>query len=135
EADWPDAYMVNRFVKGLGPAQKPIDALAGFKRFPQWMWRNADVLSFVEWLGKHNQALPYEKKTGFFGLDLYSLYSSMDAVLNYLAKVDPDAAERAKKRYACLSAFTQDAQAYGQASYLGLRKDCEDEVIAQLADL
>src|SRR5437016_6132201 len=72
-------------------------ALADFKRFPQWMWRNADVVEFVEWLRRHNDALPSDApKVGFYGLDLYSLRASMETVLRYLEKVDPPAAARAR---------------------------------------
>ena len=78
EADWPDAYRVNRYVRGRGDDAEAIDALAGFKRFPTWMWRNADVLDFVGWLRDHNDAVrPGKPKVGFYGLDLYSLHASM----------------------------------------------------------
>src|SRR5574338_685719 len=82
EADWPDAYRINRFVRGQGPQVDSVDALSGFKRFPQWMWRNADVLDFVGWLRDHNDEQSYpERKAGFYGLDLYSLRASIEAVL------------------------------------------------------
>ena len=94
EADWPDAYRVNRYVRGRGDDAEAIDALAGFQRFPTWMWRNADVLDFVGWLRNHNDSLPRAcRKVGFYGLDLYSLHASMAAVIAYLDKVDPEAAE------------------------------------------
>src|SRR6184192_2363281 len=80
EADWPDAYRINRFVRGAGNDTESIDALAGFKRFPTWMWRNADVLDFVGWLRAYNDTVPSAAKVGFYGLDLYSLHSSVEAV-------------------------------------------------------
>src|SRR5579864_2106376 len=87
EADWPYAYRVNRYVRGQGSDTEAIDALAGFQRFPSWMWRNADVLDFVGWLRAHNDSLSSGKsKTGFYGLDLYSLHTSIQAVLSYLEK-------------------------------------------------
>jgi erythromycin esterase-like protein len=133
EADWPDAYKINRFVRrGDGTA---VGSLSGFKRFPTWMWRNADVLAFIEWLRKSNESLEPPDQCGFYGMDLYSLYSSMDAVINYLEKVDPDAAERARQRYACFEHFGDDEQAYGYATNLGLTKPCEDEVVQALIDL
>ena len=96
EADWPDAYRVNRYVTGGGDDADATEALGGFRRFPQWMWRNADVLDFVGWLRAHNDALPTAApKVGFYGLDLYSLHASIDAVLQYLRIVDPAAARRA----------------------------------------
>ena len=92
----------------------PSEALADFRRFPTWMWRNTDVVEFVEWLRAHNDALPQgAAKVGFYGLDLYSLRASMEAVLGYLEKVDPEAAKRARERYACFDHFGEDTQVYG----------------------
>jgi len=136
EADWPDAYRVNRFVRGGGDDAEAIDALAGFRRFPAWMWRNADVLDFVGWLRAHNdQAGPGRRKVGFYGLDLYSLHASMTAVIAYLDKVDPAASERARHRYACFDFYGDDPQAYGFGTTLRLGHTCENEVITQLVDL
>lgn len=135
EADWPDSVIVNRFVKGQGDSVDAFDSLSGFQRFPTWLWRNADVLSFVEWLRAYNDRIvAYDKKVGFYGLDLYSLYRSAEAVVNYLQAYDPAAAERAKSRYACLSAFG-DEQAYGYAASLGMTDACEQKVIAELVEL
>lgn len=136
EADWPDAYRINRYVRGVGSDVDSVDALAGFKRFPTWMWRNADVLDFVGWLRSHNDLLPPNKtKVGFYGLDLYSLHASIEAVLTYLDRIDPDAARRARERYACFDHFGKDEQAYGYATGLGIAESCEDEVVTQLLDL
>src|SRR5206468_13087433 len=75
EADWPDAYRVNRYVRGAEEGLA-VDAFADFRRFPAWMWRNANVLEFVGWLRDHNDALqPTARKVGFYGLALYSLHS------------------------------------------------------------
>src|SRR5438270_1305575 len=77
EADWPDAYRVNRYVRGATDDASSEEALAGFMRFPTWMWRNSDVLDFVGWLRDHNDAVSSEPaKVGFYGLDLYSLHAS-----------------------------------------------------------
>ncbi len=136
EADWPDAHRVHRYVTGTGDDPDAVDALGGFVRFPQWMWRNADVLDFVGWLRAHNDGLPASApRVGFYGLDLYSLHTSIDAVLHYLRVVDPEGARRAAERYACFDAFGQDLQAYGHATTLGLTPTCEREVIAQLLEL
>src|SRR5258706_5652259 len=90
EADWPDAYRVNRYVRGIDDDNTPEEALAGFKRFPVWMWRNTVVLDFVQWLRAYNASLPSTtRQTGFYGLDLYSLLASMEEVIRYLDKVDP----------------------------------------------
>jgi len=136
EADWPDAYRVNRFVRGVGEDTDAEQALAGFQRFPQWMWRNADVLDFIGWLRAYNDGrTAIGTKVGFYGLDLYSMHASMAAVLEYLDKVDPDAAQRARDRYACFDHFGEDPQAYGYAATAGLAESCEREVVAQLAEL
>jgi len=136
EADWPDAYRVNRFVHGRTSDAEAIDSLAGFKRFPTWMWRNADVLDFIGWLRAHNDALPNgAHKVGFYGLDLYSLHASIDAVLGYLAKVDPEAARRARYRYSCFDHFGENTQAYGYAAGFDLTESCENEVVSQLVEL
>ena len=114
EADWPDAYRVNRYVRGMSDDVDAIEALADFRRFPTWMWRNTDVVEFLEWLRAYNDALPPSAtKIGFYGLDLYSLRASMEAVLRYLEKVDPEAAKRARARYACFDHFGEDTQVYG----------------------
>ena len=135
EADWPDAWRVNRYVRADGTDPDAEQALGGFKRFPQWMWRNADVLDFVGWLRSHNEGLPPERRAGFYGLDLYSLHASMEAVVSYLRKVDPGAAERAALRYGCFDRFGEDPQRYGYSAAIGLSSSCESEVVSQLIDL
>ena len=136
EADWPDAYRVNRYVQGVGSDADAVEALGGFKRFPAWMWRNADVLDFVGWLRSYNDDLaPHETKIGFYGLDLYSLHTSMAEVLAYLDRIDPEAAQRARARYACFDHFGKNEQAYGYATGLGLAESCEEEVVSQLVEM
>ncbi len=135
EADWPDAYRVNRYVQGRGGDGDAVAALDGFRRFPQWMWRNADVLDFVGWLRAHNDGLAEAEQVGFYGLDLYSLQASMDAVLRYLEVVDPEAARRARTRYGCFALFGDDPAAYGHAASAGLARSCEAVVAEQLAEL
>jgi erythromycin esterase-like protein len=136
EADWPDAYRVNRYVRGTTSDREAIDSLAGFKRFPTWMWRNTIIVDFVEWLRDYNASLPQEKaKVGFYGLDLYSLYTSIEAVVSYLNRIDPPAAKRALYRYSCFEHFAEDTQAYGYAANFGLSESCEREVIEQLVEL
>lgn len=135
EADWPDAWRVNRYVRGLSDDVDADTALSGFQRFPAWMWRNTVVRDFVEWLRDHNASLKPDKQAGFYGLDLYSLFSSMQAVLTYLAKADPEAAQRAKARYACFDHAAEDAQAYGYAASFGLKGSCEDEAVQVLREM
>lgn len=137
EADWPDAYRVNRFVLGQGDGEQPADqafeALSGFRRFPAWMWRNMDVLAFLEWLRGHNQRRA--ASVGFFGLDLYSLYGSAQEVLRFLDRTDTEAAARARFRYSCFDQFGEDSQAYGYAAGFELTESCEQGVMEQLLEM
>lgn len=135
EADWPDAWRVNRYIRGAPDDRDAEAALSGFERFPTWMWRNTEVRDFVEWLREHNRGLAPSQQVGFYGMDLYSLYASMRAVLDYLDRVDPEAAQRARSRYACFDHFAEDSQAYGYAASFGMKSSCEDEVIQQLRDM
>jgi erythromycin esterase-like protein/predicted phosphoribosyltransferase len=136
EADWPDAYRLNRYVRGASDDVDAVEALADFRRFPTWMWRNTVVVEFIEWLRAHNDALPPgAEKVGFYGLDFYSLHASMKAVLQYLEKVDPEAAKLARERYSCFDHVGEDTQAYGLMTRLNLSKSCEEEVVAQLLEL
>jgi len=135
EADWPDAYRVNRYVRSESDDDNADDALAGFERFPTWMWRNTVVAEFVEWLRDYNRPLPDSKRAGFYGLDLYSLFRSMEAVVEYLEGVDPEAARRARYRYGCFDHFGEDSQAYGYAASFDLSQSCEDEAVRQLREM
>jgi erythromycin esterase-like protein len=133
EADWPDAYRVNRYVRQQSDDADVEKSLAGFKRFPTWMWRNTDVVKFVEWMRSYNDALPPQAiKAGFYGLDLYSMFTSLQEVLRYLDKIDPEAALHARARYACFDHFDEDSQRYGYATGFGFSPSCEDAVVAQL---
>jgi erythromycin esterase-like protein/hypoxanthine-guanine phosphoribosyltransferase len=136
EADWPDAYRVNRFVRGAGDDTDVDGALSDFRRFPVWMWRNVEVAEFVGWLREWNDALPANApKVGFYGLDLYSLHGSMEAVVEYLERVDRDAAARARQRYACFDQFGPDPQVYAYEAGLAGAEPCEFEAVQQLIDL
>ncbi len=136
EADWPDAYRVDRYVRGRSGDTGPIQALSGFTRFPVWMWRNRDVEALVAWLRQYNAARAGDApQAGFYGLDLYSMYRSRAEVVRYLSRVDPSAARHAHERYACFDHFGEDEQAYGYAAGLGLSQSCEDEVVQQLREL
>jgi erythromycin esterase-like protein len=136
EADWPDAYRVNRYVRWVGNDANASMALDDFKRFPTWMWRNTEVVQFVEWMRAYNSTVPSDAhRVGFYGIDLYSLHASIDAVLRYLNTIDPEAARRARERYACFDHFGEDTQAYGYATAFGMGDSCEQEVITQLVEL
>jgi erythromycin esterase-like protein len=132
EADWPDAASVDRYVRGR-PATGHVEP--PFRRFPTWMWRNTSVERFTEWLRQHNAGLPEARRAGFFGLDIYSLGSSMASVLGYLDDIDPDAARAARERYGCLSPWRAAPADYGHAVLTGSYRDCQEQVIAQLKSL
>lgn len=134
EADWPDAYRINRYIRGMGRDATAEAALGDFARFPRWLWRNHALLPFIDWLRDHNSAQLLARQVGFYGLDLYSLHHAMDAVIHYLERVDPEAANRARRRYACFE-DVRDPQFYGHAVSLALTPTCEQAVIAQLTDM
>src|SRR5687767_849637 len=135
EADWPDAYRANRWVRMASDDLNASAALDSFTRFPRWMWRNDVVVDFLQWLRAFNTKRQAVERVGFYGLDLYSLHSSMDAVLRYLERVDPAAARRARDRYGCFGHLGADGQGYGYAATLGLSASCEREVLAQLVEM
>lgn len=137
EGDWPDAYRVNRFVRGSDEDPEAAEALGGFTRFPTWMWRNADVLDFLGWLREYNDFCKTSQrpKAGFYGLDLYSMYASIDAVLEYLDRVDPEGARQARRHYECLEVYADRPERYGVAASYGLEPACRDEVVAALLEI
>jgi erythromycin esterase-like protein len=133
EADWPDAAHLNRFVRG---EPQPGGMPAPFQRFPSWMWRNTDVLSFVEWLRRHNDGIADDRrKAGFYGLDLYNMSGSIASVLAYLDEVDPEAAAIARQRYGCLTPWQNEPATYGRAALRSGYKACEDAVVKQCREL
>lgn len=131
EADWPDAYRLNRYVRGVSTDDTAVDAFSDFSRFPRWMWRNVEVLRFITWLREHNQQAGVDHGAGFYGLDLYSLYRSADEVVRYLDAYDPEGADLARRRYALLD-HVGDAQYYGYTVALGQRESCAAAVAHQL---
>jgi erythromycin esterase-like protein/predicted phosphoribosyltransferase len=138
EGDWPDAYRVNRYVRGRSEDGTAEEALRGFERFPTWMWRNTVVLDFVGWLRERNDRVTGGDvaQAGFYGLDVYSLYRSIAEVIGYLDRVDPQAAARARERYACFEHYSgDDGQSYGYAAAFGAGESCEQQVVDQLVDL
>ena len=135
EGEWPAAERVNRYVRGEGTDVTAEAALGGFRRFPTWMWRNAEVVELVEWLRAHNQTLPPESRVGVYGLDMqFSLYASIPKVLAYLERTDPAAAEAAAARYACFDVFRDEA-AYGLAVSGGRSEACSAPAGEQLAEM
>lgn len=132
EGDWPDAWRVNAFIQGRG--EDPEGALADFERFPTWMWRNREILEFIGWLREHNAERPPERQVGFYGLDLYSLYRSADAVIGYLERIDPAEAEAARERYAILD-HVREPQQYGYEASHGARAGGHEGAVEQLQRL
>ncbi len=132
EADWPDAARIDRWVRGIRHDPHPEDA---FGRFPVWMWRNREVLEFIDWLREHNLAAGERAQAGFYGLDLYSLYSSIEAVIRYLDRIDPETARLARQRYGCLTPFQSDPAAYGLAALTERYRECETDVVAMLSEV
>jgi erythromycin esterase-like protein len=136
EGDWPDAYRVNRYVQQKDGGADAVDALAGFERFPTWMWRNTAVSDFVGWLRAHNAGIADPaQRVGFYGLDLYSLHASMRAVIEYLDRHDPAAAESARASYACFEEFGHDTDDYAWATARLGEGTCEDAVARELMTL
>ena len=132
EADWPDAAAIDRYVRHKAPATAAEPA---FRRFPTWMWRNVEVHDFVDWLRAHNERLDPARRAGFFGLDIYNMSASMRAVIDYLDKVDPEAARVARERYGCLTPWQNDPATYGRAVLSAGYAKCEAPVVAMLRDL
>lgn len=135
EGDWPDAHQVHRYLQGRDDSLNSENALSNFKRFPTWMWRNSTMPPFLKWLREYNDTVAPTHKVGFYGLDLYSLNASMQAVVNYLMKVDPPAAIEAKHRYSCFDHMAIDPQMYAYLTTNHVKKSCIDEVIAELRDI
>ncbi len=134
EGDWPDLYRVNDYVKNRpGSGRTAYDVLNAFERWPTWMWANWEVVAFVEWLRKHNDALPNADKVGFYGLDVYGLWASLDAVLTYAEREKPSLLEVAKRVRTCFEPYEEDEVAYAQATLSGT--SCEAEVTALLRAL
>lgn len=133
EGDWPDCARVDANVRGLfRPSNVP---LSPFSRFPTWMWRNREMVDFMHWLREHNAGKASESRVRFHGLDLYSLFTSIASVLDYLDQVDPDAARVARARYGMLTPWQKDPTAYGEAVLAGRYRSCEEVVLGMLRDL
>ncbi|MCZ8524010.1 MULTISPECIES: erythromycin esterase family protein [Paenibacillus] len=135
EGDWPSCFSVNRYIKGLPDAEDhAAEALSAFDRWPEWMWANREIRDLVEWLKEHNAPLPPEQKVGFYGLDVYSLWESMDEILQYLERTGSPNVEEARAAFECFEPFGGEGQSYGlSASLFG--EGCQDEVVALLAKL
>ncbi|HEX8534791.1 MAG TPA: erythromycin esterase family protein, partial [Allosphingosinicella sp.] len=132
EADWPDAAVIDRYVRNR-PEREGEEA--AFQRFPTWMWRNTDVDAFIRWLKRHNEQRPQDEMAGFYGLDLYNLGGSIRAVIDYLDDVDPEAASIARERYGCLQPYAKNPQGYGRMAITRGYAQCEQPVVQMLREL
>ncbi|MGE3625264.1 MAG: protein-L-isoaspartate(D-aspartate) O-methyltransferase [Hyphomicrobiales bacterium] len=132
EGDWPDATRIDHYVRHM---EYPATDWEAFARFPVWMWRNSEVRAFVDWLREHNGGLRKSRRVAFHGLDIYSLYNSIRAVLRYLDDVDPETAKVARVRYGCLTPWQSDPATYGRAALSGRYPICERDVVDMLGDL
>lgn len=134
EGDWPDCYRINRYVKGYpGSGANAADVLRTFTRWPTWMWANREIEELTEWLRQYNEPLPAEKRIGFYGVDVYSLWDSLQAVVEYLEEHDPSAAPAAREAYRCFEPF-ESAEGYARAA-AWYPESCADEVVALLAQM
>ena len=135
EGDWPDCYRVNRYAKWYpGAGDSARDVLHAFERWPTWMWANREVAELAEWLRDHNRRRPAERQAGFYGIDVYSLWESMHAVVAYLESVDPSFARSARSAYRCFEPYAEDAQEYARATAI-VPTTCEREAVSVLAAL
>jgi erythromycin esterase-like protein len=135
EGDWPDCYRVNRYAKGYEESgANAREVLHAFERWPTWMWANREIVDLIEWLRDHNRRLGAERQVGFYGLDVYSLWDSMRAVMEYLDRIDPRLAAAAKRAYNCFEPYAEDAQDYARATAL-VPTSCEDEAVSVLRAL
>lgn len=135
EGDWPDCYRINRFVKGYKDSGEDAhELLNAFERWPTWMWANWEVMALIEWMKDRNASVASGKRAGFYGLDVYSLWESMHALIDYLEKTDPDAADIAKKAVNCFEPYGEDWQQY-VSSLHDMMASCKDEVVTLLKEV
>lgn len=132
EGDWPDAARVDHYVRHF---EYPPSEWTAFARFPEWMWCNEEMCAFVDWLRDHNASVKMASRAAFYGLDIYSLYESIRAVLRYLDGVDPPTGRVARERYGCLTPWQADPATYGHAALTGTYPSCESDVVTVLKDL
>jgi erythromycin esterase-like protein len=134
EGDWPDCYRVNRYVKNSSDAgESAHDVLHGFSRWPTWMWANREIVELVEWLRHHNVGEPDDRKVGFYGLDVYSLWDSLHGVMGFLRRTHSDALAAARKAFQCFEPYGEDVQEYARAT-LWVPEGCREEVAKLLAE-
>lgn len=136
EGDWPDCYRLNRYAKGYSDSGKDIyEVLNEFNRWPTWMWANWEIAAFIDWLKSYNREIPDKMKVGFYGLDVYSFRDSMQSIIAYLEKNDPETLKLAKKVMECFEPYGSDeGQTYETASAF-VPEMCEKDVINMLTEI
>jgi len=135
EGDWPDCYRLNRFIKGYSDQDKTaVDLLRTFDRWPTWMWANWEIVALIDWLKEHNSKLPANERVGFYGLDVYSLWESLEALMDYLSKHDPKAAELAKQAIQCFEPYGEDEHRYAKSQH-SISNSCYEAVIQLLQEI
>lgn len=135
EGDWPDCWRINRWVRG--DDNQNLDAsqlLAGFERWPTWMWANSDVAAFIEWLRDRNLARPREERVGFYGLDVYSLWDSLRELILWLEANQPDAVGTAMTAWQCFVPYNEDPHRYAWGTRL-IPASCEPDVVSLLVEI
>lgn len=133
EGDWPDCYKINRYIKGYPDGgASALEVLKTFDRWPTWMWANWEMVAFTEWLKEYNTSLPMEKKVGFYGLDVYSLWDSMKDIMEYMEKIDPEGAKSVQNAIRCFEPYEEEGQLYAHAS---VSDSCRDEVLKMLTEV
>ncbi|HSH18344.1 MAG TPA: erythromycin esterase family protein, partial [Candidatus Saccharimonadales bacterium] len=135
EGDWPDCYRYNRYIKGYDTESVPAsDVVGSYRRWPTWMWANTDVVELVDWLKKHNDQLPEAQKAGFYGLDVYSLWDSINATVDYIKQHHPESLEQAQNAYRCFEPYREDPMGYVYGKSWA-PQSCQDEVVRMLVEL
>ena len=136
EGDWPDCYRINRYIKNYKKAgETSKEVLQEFKRWPTWMRANWEIMELMDWLKQYNSTVPLNKKIGFYGLDVYSLWESMEAIMQYLGKVDPKALDIAKEAFECFEPYRKDEGRYYARASQFVPEVCEDEVMDLLQEI
>jgi erythromycin esterase-like protein len=136
EGDWPDCYRVNRYVRNYKDSGKSaFDVLHAFNRWPTWMWANWEMVALIDWMKMHNEKLPRDKQAGFYGLDVYSLWESLDSIISYLDKVDRNAKETAMKAFRCFEPYNdKEGTTYAHATQF-MTRTCEKDVLTLLMEI
>jgi erythromycin esterase len=132
EGDWPDCYRINRYVRGFTEAGKNArEVLQAFRRWPTWMWANEEIVDLIEWLRTYNADLPSERKIGFYGLDVYSLWESLAVLIANYKSLGSEAVTAIKRVVNCFEPYEEDVQKYASASAF-ISDTCEDEAVELL---